>query len=105
MSGETHTNGADPRVEVDDRDLPVVQGEVRPVERVGGESGLPAPAVAATGGFLAGVATLILVRLLRRSAARPRRAGVGIRRSKRGDRSLEIAGSRSFLVDVHILKR
>ena len=106
MSGETHTNGADPHLETDERDLPVVQGEVRPVERTGGESSLPTPAVAATGGFLAGVATLVLVRLLRRSAAdRPRRGGVGIRRSKRGDRALEIAGSRSFLVDVHILKR
>ncbi len=60
--------------------------------------------MAATGGFLAGIATLVLVRILRRSATRPRR-GFGIRRSKRGDRSLEIAGSRSFLVDVHILKR
>jgi hypothetical protein len=104
MSGETQTNGADPQLEADGRDLPVVQGEVRAVERTGGESGLPAPAVAATGGFLAGIATLVLVRILRRSAARPRR-GVGIRRSKRGDRALEIAGSRSFLVDVHILKR
>ena len=104
MSGETHTNGADPHLEDDDRHLPVVASEARPIERVTTESSLPAPAVAATGGFLAGVATLILVRILRRSAARPRR-GVGIRRSKRGDRSLEIAGSRSFLVDVHILKR
>jgi hypothetical protein len=107
MSGETHTNGADPHVEADDeRDLPVVQGEVRTIEHTRTESAIPAPAVAATGGFLAGIATLVLVRILRRSAARQRRGGgVGIRRSKRGDRSLEIAGSRSFLVDVHILKR
>jgi hypothetical protein len=61
--------------------------------------------VAATGGFLAGIAALMLVRVLRRSAATRPRRGVGIRRGKRGDRSLEIAGSRSFLVDVHILKR
>jgi hypothetical protein len=105
MSGETHTNGADPRVEADDRDLPVVQGEVRTIERAPSESAIPAPAVAATGGFLAGIATLVLVRILRRSASRGRRGGVALRRSKRGDRSLEIAGSRSFLVDVHILKR
>jgi hypothetical protein len=104
MSGETHTNGADPHVEADDRPLPVVASEPRPIDRLTFESAIPAPAVAATGGFLAGVATLLLVRVLRRSAHRPRR-GVGIRRSKRGDRSLEIAGSRSFLVDVHILKR
>jgi hypothetical protein len=105
MSGETHMNGADPQLEADDRDLPVVQGEVRTIERPSSESAIPAPAVAATGGFLAGIATLVLVRLLRRSASRQRRGGVAIRRSKRGDRSLEIAGSRSFLVDVHVLKR
>jgi hypothetical protein len=104
MSRETHSNGGNPHVEADDRPLPVVASEARPIERVAAESPLSAPAVAATGGFLAGIATLVLVRVLRRSAHRPRR-GVGIRRSKRGDRALEIAGSRSFLVDVHILKR
>ena len=94
MSGsETQTNG----------NLPVLASEARPVEKPA-EMQLSGPAVAATGGFLAGIATLVLVRVLRRSAARPRR-GIGIRRGKRGDRALEIAGSRSFLVDVHILKR
>jgi hypothetical protein len=101
MSGETHTNGAEPHVD----NLPVVQGEVRTIEHTRTEPALPASAVAATGGFLAGIATLVLVRLLRRSASRQRRGGVALRRSKRGDRSLEIAGSRSFLVDVHMLKR
>jgi hypothetical protein len=106
MERETHTNGADPHAETDDRPLPVVQSEVRAIEPTASEPTLPAPAIAATGGFLAGIATLVLVRILRRSAHRPRRGGgVGIRKSKRGDRSLEIAGSRSFLVDVHILKR
>ena len=92
-SSETQTNGH----------LPVLASEARPIEKLA-DTPLPAPALAATGGFLAGIATLVLVRVLRRSASRPRR-GVGIRRSKRGDRALEIAGSRSFLVDVHILKR
>jgi hypothetical protein len=90
-------------VEAEERPLPAVVSDPRPIDRLT-DSPLPAPAVAATGGFLAGIATLLLVRVLRRSAGRPRR-GVGIRRSKRGDRALEIAGSRSFLVDVHILKR
>jgi hypothetical protein len=103
MSGETHTNGANPHAE-EDRHLPVLASEARPIERLVNDSPLPAPAMAATGGFLAGIATLVLVRVLRRSAHRPRR-GVGIRRGKRGARSLEVAGSRSFLVDVHILKR
>ena len=102
-SSESHTNGHSPQAE-QERNLPVLASEARPIERIVNESPLPAPAMAATGGFLAGVATLVLVRILRRSAHRPRR-GIGIRRSKRGDRSLEVAGSRSFLVDVHILKR
>jgi hypothetical protein len=104
MSGETHTNGADPHIEGDDRNLPVPGNEARPLAQVS-ESFIPAPAVAATGGFLAGIATLVLVRILRRSVGRSPRRGVALRRSKRGDRSLEIAGSRSFLVDVHMLKR
>jgi hypothetical protein len=100
---ETHINGAGRPQQQDN--LPVLAApEPRPIERFVNDSPLPAPAVAATGGFLAGVAALVLVRVLRRSAQRPRR-GIGIRRSKRGDRSLEIAGSRSFLVDVHVLKR
>ena len=94
MSSETQTNGH----------LPVLASEARPIEKRLADAPLPAPAMAATGGFLAGIATLVLVRVLRRSASRPRR-GIGLRRSKRGDRALEIAGSRSFLVDVHILKR
>ncbi|MEA2444858.1 MAG: hypothetical protein QOJ12_2150 [Thermoleophilales bacterium] len=109
MAGETHTNGRDPLVGEEDRvqpdRLPVLASEARPLERRLADSPLPAPAVVATGGFLAGIATLVLVRVLRRSASARSRRGIGIRRSKRGDRSLEIAGSRSFLVDVHILKR
>ena len=92
-SSETQTNGH----------LPVLASEARPIDKLA-DAPLPAPAIAATGGFLAGVATLVLVRVLRRTAAKPRR-GIGIRRKKRDARALEIAGSRSFLVDVHILKR
>ena len=98
---ETHTNGSDPEVEAEV--LPALASEPRAIDRLM-DAPLPAPAMAATGGFLAGVATLVLVRLLRRSTARPRR-GVSLRRRRGGDRSLEIAGSRSFLVDVHMLKR
>jgi hypothetical protein len=63
---------------------------------------LPAPLVAAAGGFLAGVAAFVLVRLLRRDAGRARRP-----LTRRGRRRLEreIAASRTFLVDVHLLKR
>ena len=84
--------------------LPVLSevNEVRPVaqppmtlaERI---VALPAPVVAAAGGFLAGVATFVLFRL------RPsrRKLRVGTRRGKK----IEIAESRSFLVDIHLLKR
>jgi hypothetical protein len=59
---------------------------------------LPAPVLAATGGFLAGVATFVLFRLRH---PRSRKVSLGGRRGKK----LEIAESRSFLVDIHLLKR
>lgn len=58
---------------------------------------LPAPVLAATGGFLAGVATFVLFRMRGSS----RKLQVGRRRGKK----VEIAESRSFLVDIHLLKR
>ena len=65
---------------------------------------LPATVAAASGGFLLGVAAFMLVRVLRRpSAARSlsrRRARLQAKR-----RGVEVAASRSFLVDVHLLKR
>jgi len=84
--------------------LPVLSevNEVRPVEQppatlVQRVVALPAPVLAAAGGFLAGVATFVLFRL------RPsrRKLAVGRRRGKK----IEIAESRSFLVDIHLLKR
>jgi hypothetical protein len=85
--------------------LPVLAevSEVRPVEQQPPRTlaerivALPAPVLAATGGFLAGVATYVLFRL-----RHPRRkVRVGSRRGKK----IEIAESRSFLVDIHLLKR
>jgi hypothetical protein len=81
------------------RPLPVL-AEPRPVDRPR-EGSLPA-VVAATGGFLIGVVTFVLVRLLRR----PQRAAslrLGRGRGRRGKR-VEVATSRSFLVDIHLLK-
>jgi hypothetical protein len=84
--------------------LPVLSevNEVRPVERqpmtlAQRVVSLPAPVIAAAGGFLAGVATFVLFRM------RPsrRKLRVGSRRGKK----IEIAESRSFLVDIHLLKR
>ena len=78
--------------EAEVRPLPVL-AEPRPIERVRPAS-LPAAVAAATGGFL-------LVRVLRRPrAAQSLRLGGGRGRSRRA----EVAASRSFLVDIHLLK-
>ncbi len=63
---------------------------------------LPAAVVAATGGFLVGVATFLLIRVLRRPRA-GRAMAARKRKNKRGER-VEVATTRSFLVDVHLLK-
>jgi hypothetical protein len=75
-----------------------VLAEPRPVRRAHDVS-LPA-AAAATGGFLLGVVTFVLVRVLRR----PRAATPRLRRGGGRGRRVEVAASRSFLVDVHLLR-
>jgi hypothetical protein len=74
--------------------LPVL-AEPRPIERRPVVS-VPAAVAAATGGFLLGVVTFLMVRVLRRPKPVALRMG---RRRKR-----DIAASRSFLVDIHLLK-
>ena len=64
------------------------------------EVSLPAAVAAATGGFLIGVATFLLVRVLRRPRPAALRLGAGRGRGKKVD----VAASRSFLVDIHLLK-
>jgi hypothetical protein len=90
----------------DDEDVEVVDGvpvltEVRTLEP------LPAAAVpavqtaaAAATGFVAGAATLALVRLI--GGRRAARARVSRRRSMDG---LPIIGTRSFLIDIHMLSK
>jgi hypothetical protein len=90
---------ADP-AEADVRPLPVL-AEPRPIQRAGPVS-LPAAVAAATGGFLLGVAAFVLVRVLRRP--RPARVRLGRGARRRGQR-VDIAATRSFLVDVHLLNR
>ena len=99
------TAGSRGRLAVLTESLPVLSevNEVRPVERppmtlAQRIVSLPAPVLAAAGGFLAGVATFVLYRLSRPS----RKIKVGGRRS---GKKIEIAESRSFLVDIHLLKR
>lgn len=60
-------------------------------------------AVAATGGFLAAFGALLVMRLLRGAGSRPA-LGPRLGARKRGT-SLEVVGTRSFLVDVHLLRR
>jgi hypothetical protein len=88
----------DPEQQGDVRPLPVL-AEPRAVDRPG-EASLPATVVAATGGFLIGVITFVLVRLLRRPAA----GSLRVRRGRGRGKRVEVATSRSFLVDVHLLK-
>jgi hypothetical protein len=78
-----------------------VLAEVRAVEAAPSPS-LPAvqTAAAVATGFVAGAATLVLVR--RHSARKLARARVG---SRRGGEGLSIVGSRSFLVDVHLISK
>lgn len=87
--------------------VPAAVSEARPVERPANRPGgalqtwlasLPAPAVAAAGGFVMGVVTWVAVRVLRGDR---RRSALARRRSRK---SVEVAATRSFLVDVHLLK-
>ena len=79
--------------------LPVLAPEARVLEPTAAAGLVPArqaAALAATG-FVAGAATVAIVR---RRKATPRRA----KRRKKGAIG-EIVGSNSFLVDVHLLRR
>jgi hypothetical protein len=81
--------------------LPVL-AEVRTVERAAPAS-LPTVQVAAVAatGFVAGAATVALVK--RRTARKVARAGRG--GSRRAADMLPIAATRSFLVDVHVIAK
>jgi len=80
------------------RPLPVL-AEPRPIDRRR-EVSLPAAVAAATGGFLLGVVTFVLVKVLRR----PKPAGLRMRTGGRRGKRVDVAASRSFLVDIHMLK-
>jgi hypothetical protein len=98
VSSAPEAEAAEPEVEVVDG-LPVL-AEVRTVERAG-PAALPAVQVAAVAatGFVAGAATVALVR--RRATRKMARNGRG--GARRAVDLLPIAASRSFLVDVHVI--
>jgi hypothetical protein len=86
------------------RPLTVRPDEVGTAPVVAQRATLPATVAAASGGFVLGVATFMLMRVLRR----PEAARTVARRRKRllaKRRGDDIVASRSFLVDVHLLKR
>jgi hypothetical protein len=86
--------------------VPVLAAEVRALERVERRQlpAVQAAAVAATG-FVAGAATVVAIsrHVARRSPRTPRRrkraAGAG------GTEVMSVLGTRSFLLDVHLLGR
>jgi hypothetical protein len=80
--------------------LPVL-AEVHPIEPAS-PAALPAvqAAAAAATGFMAGAATIALFR--RHSARKLARARIS---SRRGASGLPIVGTRSFLVDVHLIAK
>jgi hypothetical protein len=89
---------------VEARPLPVVADGQPATAIATRRASLPATVAAAGGGFVLGVAAFMVLRVLRRpgaasSLARRRRRLIARRRG------VDIASSRSFLVDVHLLKR
>jgi hypothetical protein len=102
MTDEPHATGEHP--EHDENGVETVDGlpvlaEVRTIERAS-PTALPAvqAAAAAATGFVAGAATLALVR--RRSARKLARARSGPRRAVD---MLPVVASRTFVVDVHVI--
>jgi hypothetical protein len=104
MRGEEHIGVEDlPEAELEEEivdGLPVL-AEVRAIEPAS-PAALPVvqAAAAAATGFVAGAATIALFR--RHSARRLASARVSSRRAPTG---LPIVGSRSFLVDVHLIAK
>ena len=88
-----------PEPETKVRPLPVL-AEARPIGGPRVTVSVPQAAAAAAGGFLLGLSSFVLARVLRRPSPALRRGARGRRRGKR----MDVAASRSFLVDVHLLK-
>jgi hypothetical protein len=85
--------------------VPVLAAEVRALERAVPRRNLPAvqaAAVAATG-FAVGAATVVAIS--RRSAARKPAAARRRRHRDPGPEVMSVLGTRSFLLDVHLLGR
>ena len=66
---------------------------------------MPATVVAATGGFVLGVAAFVLVQDPAAPVGRPRSIARKRGRLAARRRGVDVQATRSFLVDVHLLKR
>ena len=87
------------------RHLPVPAGQSASSELdVRRPASLPATVAAATGGFVLGVAAFMLIRVLRRPVSGRALAERRARKLAKA-RGVDIASSRSFLVDVHLLNK
>ncbi|MBA2506382.1 MAG: hypothetical protein H0V29_10640 [Thermoleophilaceae bacterium] len=90
--------------EAEVRHLPVQVVDATPVEREPRALDIvrqvPAPVLAASAGFVAGIVAITAVRVLR-ALRHPSR----MLPSRRKAAKLDVAATRSFLVDVHLLKR
>jgi hypothetical protein len=82
--------------------VPVLVAEVRALDRVRrSPPAVQAAAVAATG-FVAGAATIVAIR---RRTARKAPSRVSSRKRRETAETLSVLGTRSFLLDVHLLGR
>jgi len=95
--------GDEPEETVDG--VPVLAAEVRAIERAVPRRQLPAVQAAAVAvtGFVAGAATVVAVS--RHVARRPPRTPRRRRGHAAGPETLSVLGTRSFLLDVHLLGR
>jgi hypothetical protein len=62
-------------------------------------------ALAAAGGLVAGVATVVAVNAARAAARAGRPRSTLLRRQPKRERAVDVVASRSFLIDVHVLGR
>jgi hypothetical protein len=87
------------------RHLPVPADQQRSEEiEVRRPVSVPATVAAATGGFVLGVAAFVLIKVLRRPSSGRALAQRRARKLAKA-RGVDIASSRSFLVDVHLLNK
>jgi len=85
--------------------VPVLAAEVRALERAVPRRNLPAvqAGAVAAAGFVAGAATVVAIS--RRVARRPRALPARRRKRDTGPEVMSVLGTRSFLLDVHLLGR